>query len=163
VLIALLLTAIGVLLMLHGEPVGVLLPLCGVCLVPLAIQQTLQACRLRAGRLAVYRDELVLLQQGKEDHVPWSRIETATLGDHSEWAALSWPQIRLTDRLTIATSEQAIRFRPADLGVAPVACRDLVLQLRDDPIARDRLPAFDPTIPIRRQPTSAGDQLRPRL
>ncbi|MFZ0217749.1 MAG: hypothetical protein WAM30_17610 [Candidatus Dormiibacterota bacterium] len=160
---ALLLAGAGVLLMLHGEPFGSFVVLFGVCPIPLAVQQSLQARRLRSGRLGIYRDRLVLLQEKREDHVRWSEVETATLGDRSEWATLSWPAIKLTERLTIAAGGRAIRFRPADLGLAPVACRDLVLVLRDDPRVRSRLPAFDPTIPILRQPRRTGDLLRPRL
>jgi hypothetical protein len=50
-----------------------------------------------------------------------------------------------------------------EVGLAPVACRDLVLQLRDQESSRLRLPAYDPAIPLTRRPVRTGDQLQPLL
>jgi hypothetical protein len=164
VVVALAVAALGVVLLLGGQPVGILLVTLAVLPLPLSVQQCLQARHLARFRLGLFRDRLVLLAEDGERHLRWSEIETATLGDTSEWATLAWPKVRLTGRLTVRRSDGSIlRFRPVEVGLAPVACRDLVLQLRDQESSRLRLPAYDPAIPLARRPVRSGDQLQPLL
>jgi hypothetical protein len=76
----------------------------------------------------------------------------------------SWPQIRVTDRLTIQLKNApALAFRPALFGLEPLACRDLVLRLRDDPELRARLPEFDSLRDLAISPVVAGELIEPRL
>lgn len=154
----------GVLLLLLGEPVGVMLVILAFLPLPLALQQCVRARHLASFRLGLFRDRLVLLTDHRERQVPWGEIETAMLGDTSEWAALAWPEVRLTGRLTVRRADgTSLRFRPVEVGLAPVACRDLVLRLRDEEASRVRLPAYDPTVPLARHPARSGEQLQPHL
>jgi hypothetical protein len=164
VVAALAVAALGVVLLRLSQPVGILLVILAVLPLPLALQQCLQARHLARFRLGLFRDRLVLLVEDGERHLRWSEIETATLGDTSEWATLAWPKVRLTGRLTVRRPDgSSLRFRPVEVGLAPVACRDLVLQLRDQESSRLRLPAYDPAIPLTRRPVRSGDQLQPLL
>src|SRR5437868_14243013 len=55
------------------------------------------AIRLRrwpAGRLAVFRDRLVLVSGRIELQAAWAEVQTASLAAHSEWGWASWPEIR---------------------------------------------------------------------
>jgi hypothetical protein len=77
---------------------------------------------------------------------------------------LAWPRVQLTGRLTVRRKDRStLRFRPAEVGLAPVACRDLVLELRDQESSRQRLPAYDPAIPLAQRPARSGEQLEPLL
>ena len=74
-----------------------------------------------------------------------------SLSDQSEWGSVSWPEVRLTDRLTIRLRRaRPLSFRPNAFGLEPVACRDLILELRDDPDRRLQLPEFDSELDLRR-------------
>jgi hypothetical protein len=161
---ALVVAALGVGLVLLGQTGGILLVILAILPLPLAVQQCGQARHLARFRLGLFRDRLILLGEEGERQLRWSEIETATLGDTSEWATLAWPRVRLTGRLTVRRADGSIlRFKPVEVGLAPVACRDLVLQLRDQESSRLRLPAYDPTIPLVRRPVRSGDQLQPLL
>ncbi|HEY1455955.1 MAG TPA: hypothetical protein VGG31_05620 [Candidatus Dormibacteraeota bacterium] len=111
------------------------------------------------GKLAFFRDRLVVIHGRHEMRAPWSLIETVTLA-----APLSWPEVRLTDRLTIHLKHEApLIFKPAHFGLAPTACRDLVLRLRDDTKLRSRLPEFDSARDLAVSPVVAGELSEPRF
>ncbi len=89
----------------------------------------------------------------------WGRMESVTLTDPN-----AWPSVRLTDRLTIQLrDEQPVSFKPARVGLDPVACRDLILRLRDDPKLRTRLPEFDSLRDLAISPVVAGELIEPRI
>jgi hypothetical protein len=126
--------------------------------------------RLRSwppGQLGVFRDRLVLLEGKLEQHIPWDRIETATLGSTAGWTSGRTSMINLTDRLTLRMRRwragHTVTFRPADFGLDPVSCRDLVLKLRDEPAARRRLPEFDSALDLSHRPKVTGELITPRL
>lgn len=164
VVAALAVGGLGAVLLVLDLPVGLLLVSLALLPLPLAVQQCVRARHLTAFRLGLFRDRLIVLAGPEERQVPWADIETATLGDTSEWATMAWPQVRLTGRLTVRGADGSmLRFRPVEVGLAPIACRDLVLQLRDQESSRLRLPAYDPAIPLARHPVQSGEQLQPLL
>jgi hypothetical protein len=86
-------------------------------------------------------------------------METVTLADPA-----SWPDLRLTDRLTIQCRNEApVAFTPAQFGLHPVACRDLILRLRDHSTLRARLPEFDSVRDLAGSEVMAGELIEPRL
>jgi hypothetical protein len=114
-------------------------------------------------RLGFFRDRLVLVQGGTELQARWEQLETVTLADQGDWAAAKWPEIRLTDRLTVRLRpDRRISFRPATFGVEPAACRDLMLRLRDEVALRDRLPEFRAR-DLASMPLHTGELVRPEL
>jgi hypothetical protein len=125
------------------------------------------ALRLRrwpAGRLGFFRDRLVLVQGRTELQAPWDLVETVTLADQGDWAAARWPELSLTDRLTVRLRPaRRFSFRPATFGVEPAACRDLVLRLRDERALRERLPEFDSSLDLMSRPLHTGELIRPEL
>jgi hypothetical protein len=120
------------------------------------------AVKLRSwplGRLGLFRDRIVIIQGNHEIRAVWNRMETVTLGDPG-----LWPTLRLTDRLTIQLrNEPPVGFRPAQFGLQPVACRDLILRLRDDAKMRARLPEFDSVRDLAVTDVMAGELIEPRL
>lgn len=120
------------------------------------------ARRLRAwppGKLAVFRDRLLVIHDRREMSAVWSNLETVTLA-----APDSWPDIRLTDRLTIQVrNAPPMLFKPATFGLQPAACRELILRLRDDPELRSKLPEFDSLRDLAISPVVAGELIEPRL
>jgi hypothetical protein len=125
------------------------------------------ALRLRrwpAARLGLFRDRLVLVQGRTEFQAQWDELDTVTLADQGDWAAGRWPEIRLTDRLTLRLRpRRRYSFRPAAFGLDPAACRDVMLRLRDDPALRRRLPEFDSPLDLVSRPLHTGDLIRPEL
>lgn len=125
------------------------------------------ALRLRrwpVSRLAFFRDRLVVLHRRTELRAGWDEMELVTLAEANEWTAAQWPEVRLTDRLTIhVRGERPFSLLPVSFGLDPVACRDLVLRLRDDPSMRERLPEFDSALDLARRPIAAGELMKPRL
>ena len=123
---------------------------------------TSAALKLRSwplGRLGLFRDRIVIIQGRHEIRAVWSRMETVTLADPG-----SWPDLHLTDRLTIQfCNEPAVGFKPAQFGLQPVACRDLILRLRDDAKLRGRLPEFDSVRDLAVTDVMAGELIEPRL
>lgn len=112
-----------------------------------------------AGKLAVFRDRLLVVHKRHEMRAPWDLMETITLADDA-----SWPSIRLSDRLTIhLRNEPPVRFKPADFGLEAGLCRDLILRLRDDLELRRRLPEFDSARDLAVAPVVAGDMSDPAL
>ena len=120
------------------------------------------AIKLRSwplGRLGLFRDRMVIIQGRHEIRAVWNRMETVTLADPG-----SWPEVRLTDRLTIQSrNEPSVGFKPAEFGLQPVACRDLILRLRDDAKLRVRLPEFDSVRDLAVTAVRAGELIEPRL
>jgi hypothetical protein len=120
------------------------------------------ALKLRSwplGRLGLFRDRIVIIQGRHEIRAVWNRMETVTLADPG-----SWPDLHLTDRLTIQfRNEPPVGFKPAQFGLQPVACRDLILRLRDDAKLRGRLPEFDSVRDLAVTDVMAGELIDPRL
>jgi hypothetical protein len=118
--------------------------------------------RLRSwppARLGIFRDRLLVIQGRHEMRALWTAMEAVTLSD-----PLAWPNMRLTDRLTIRfKNEPSLSFKPAAFGLEPAACRDLILRLRDDPKLRARLPEFDSLRDLAVSPVVAGELTEPRL
>ena len=111
------------------------------------------------GRLGFFRDRLVVIQGRHEMRALWERMETITLADID-----AFPTIRLTDRLTINfRGELPLSFKPALFGLAPAACRDLILRLRDDDRLRARLPVFDSARDLTISPIVSGELIEPRI
>jgi hypothetical protein len=111
------------------------------------------------GKLGFFRDRLVVIQGRHELRAVWSAVETVTLAEPD-----SWPRVRLTDRLTISfKNEPPLAFKPAQFGLDPPACRDLMIRLRDDSRLRARLPEFDSVRDLAASPVVAGDLIEPRL
>jgi hypothetical protein len=112
-----------------------------------------------SGKLCFFRDRIVVIQGRHEMRALWSLMETVTLSDPS-----SWPGVHLTDRLTIHfRNEPPLGFKPAQFGLQPAACRDLILRLRDDSRLRARLPEFDSVRDLAVSPVVAGELIEPRL
>ena len=105
-----------------------------------------------ANRLGFFRDRMVLIQRRHEMRALWDNMESVTLSDPG-----SWPNVRVTDRLTIGLrNEPSFDFKPAQFGLEPAACRDAILQLRDDAGLRSRLPEFDSVRDLAVSPSSPG-------
>ena len=56
-----------------------------------------------------------------------------------------------------------LSFKPALFGLAPAACRDLILRLRDDDRLRARLPEFDSARDLTISPIVSGELIEPRI
>lgn len=111
------------------------------------------------GQLALFRDRLLVIHGRHEMRALWTNMEAVTLA-----APHSWPDVRLTDRLTIGLkNESPVSFQPALFGLAPAGCRDLILKLRDDAALRARLPEFDSLRDLAISPVVAGELIEPRL
>jgi hypothetical protein len=110
-------------------------------------------------RLCFFRDRLLVIEGRHEMRALWTAIEAVTLSEPH-----SWPDVRLTDRLTIQfKNESPLSFKPAAFGLRPTACRDLIVRLRDDPRLRSRLPEFDSVRDLQISPVVAGELIEPRL
>jgi hypothetical protein len=166
--------ALGVALILAAATAGTLLSsrdLAGLVLGMLAAvamavvgRTALRLRRWPHSRLGFFRDRLALVQGRTVVHAPWDQIETVTLADQGDWAAARWPEITLTDRLTVRLRpSRRFSFRPATFGVEPVACRDLMLRLRDEPALRRRLAEYDAGKPLSAMPLHTGELARPEL
>jgi hypothetical protein len=125
----------------------------------IAAWKAIELKRWPSGKLALFRDRLVVIQGKHEMRAVWSLMEAVTLAEPH-----AWPDLRLTDRLTIHSRNEApMRFRPSVFGLEPVACRDLILRLRDDSKLRSRLPEFDSARDLAISPVVAGEFIEPRL
>jgi hypothetical protein len=110
-------------------------------------------------RLGFFRDRILVIQGRHEMRALWSAMETVTLAEPG-----AWPRVRLTDRLTIRfRNEPPLSFKPVTFGLQPAACRDLILELRDDPKLRAKLPEFDSLRDLVVSPIVAGELIEPRL
>ena len=115
-------------------------------------------------RLGFFRDRMVVVQGRTEQHALWDRIETASLAVPFDWASGHWPEIEISDRLTVRLRRsKPITVRPVDFGLDPAGCRDLVLTLRDDRGLRGRLPEFDSALDLSERPVVTGELITPRL
>jgi hypothetical protein len=102
---------------------------------------------------------MVVIQGRHEMRAVWTLMDTVTLSDPS-----SLPDVRITDRLTIHfRNEPPLGFKPAQFGLEPAACRDLILRLRDNARLRSRLPEFDSVRDLAAAPVVAGELIEPRL
>ena len=114
-------------------------------------------------RLCFFRDRLLVIQGRHEMRALWTTMEAVTLSEPSSGRD-PWPSVKLTDRLTIRfRNEPPLSFKPAAFGLQPVACRDLITRLRDDPRLRSRLPEFDSVRDLSISPVVAGELIEPRL
>ena len=112
-----------------------------------------------SSKLALFRDRMVVVQNRHEMRALWDLMESVTLSDPD-----SWPKVRVTDRLTIRLrNEPEFDFKPAQFGLEPGACRDLILRLRDDARLRSRLPEFDSARDLSLAPIVSGELTKPRL
>jgi len=110
-------------------------------------------------RLALFRDRVLVIQGRHEMGALWAHMESVTLTNPH-----SWPEVKVTDRLTIQLkNEPPLSFKPARFGLEPVACRDLILRLREDAKLRARLPEFDSLRDLAISPVVAGELIEPRL
>jgi hypothetical protein len=115
-------------------------------------------------RLGFFRDRLVVVAGRTEQHALWDRIETASLAAPLDWESGNWPEVRISDRLTVLLRRsKPLTLRPADFGLEPAGCRDLVLTLRDDRALRSRLPEFDSALDLSERPVVTGELITPRL
>ena len=140
-------------------PAGVPLAIGSLGGAALAAMAAWQLATWPPGKLGVFRDRVVAIQGRHEMRALWSAMETVTLAVPG-----SWPTVRLTDRLTITLkNEPPLAFKPAQFGLDPQACRDLMIRLRDDSRLRGRLPEFDSVRDLAASPVVAGELTEPPL
>lgn len=112
-----------------------------------------------AGKLAFFRDRLVVIEKRRELCALWEQMGAITLADLA-----SWPEMRITDWVTVTFRHAgSIRFKPPDFGLDPGGCRDLLVRLRDEPELRERLPEFDSGRDLEARPLVAGEAAEPRF
>ena len=115
-------------------------------------------------RLGFFRDRLVVVSGRTEQHALWDRIETASLAAPFDWESGHLSEIRISDRLTVQLKRsKPLVLRPADFGLEPAGCRDLLLTLRDDRTLRGRLPEFDSALDLSDRPVVTGELITPHL
>jgi len=114
-------------------------------------------------RLCFFRDRILLFRGRTVTTAVWDRLAVVTLAQASG-AKTPLPAVKLGNRLTLVLEppNRPLVFRPVDFGLKPVTCRDLILELRDDPAARARLPEFDSALDLRGRPVTAGELDRRR-
>jgi hypothetical protein len=129
-----------------------------------AIWHLIRLRRWPVGRLGFFRDRLVVVQGKTELRAPWDGIEVATLCVPQDWSSGRWPELSVTDRLTVRLrDERPLEFRPAAFGLEPVGCRDLILRLRDNPDLRRKLPEFDSALDLATRPVVTGQLINPGI
>ncbi|HET7421549.1 MAG TPA: hypothetical protein VFL27_14320 [Candidatus Dormibacteraeota bacterium] len=129
----------------------------------IAVWAVVRLVRWPPARLCFFRDRLVVIQGRHEMRALWSAMEAVTLSEPLS-ERNPWPSVKVTDRLTIRFRNEApLSFRPASFGLQPVACRDLIVRLRDDSRLRSRLPEFDSVRDLAISPVVAGELIEPRL
>jgi hypothetical protein len=164
VVVALLVAAAAVAAVLNGyDLAGLVLGMLAAVAGAAVARTVIHLRRWPRSRLGFFRDRLVLVQGRTELQARWEQIETVTLADQGDWAAARWPEITLTDRLTVRLRpKRRISFRPATFGVEPAACRDVMLRLRDDEGLRERLPEFRASA-LASIPLHTGELVRPDI
>ncbi|HLH71368.1 MAG TPA: hypothetical protein VKY90_20690 [Candidatus Dormibacteraeota bacterium] len=144
--------------------VAVLLGPLALISVGVVVRVALRLRRWPASRLGFFRDRLVLLGRRGRLQIRWDEVEGATLADQGDWAMGRWPEVRLTQRLTIRLrGDRRVSFRPMAYGLEPGACRDLILRLRDDHALRGRLPEFESIAAVLARSPRTGELIDPRL
>ena len=114
-------------------------------------------------RLCFFRDRLLVIQGRHEMRALWTAMEAVTLSEPVS-ERNPWASVKVTDRLTIRFKNEApLSFKPAAFGLQPLACRDLIVRLRDDPRLRSRLPEFDSVRDLAISPVVVGELIEPRL
>jgi len=151
--------AVGAFNLPEGAIAGVALGVGAVGGMMLAIRAALKLKSWPPAKLGFFRDRMLVIQGRHEMRAVWTAMGAVTLSEPS-----AWPHVRLTDRLTIQfKNEPPLSFKPAVFGLEPIACRDLILKLRDDPKLRVRLPEFDSLRDLAISPVVAGELIEPRL
>jgi len=151
--------AVGAALLPAGWVAGIALGAGALGALAIAIHAAMQLRAWPSGKLCLFRDRMLVIQGRHEMRALWDLMESVTLSDPN-----SWPNVRVTDRLTIQLrNEPPLEFKPALFGLEPAACRDLILRLRDDIRLRSRLPEFDSARDLTISPVVAGDLIKPRL
>jgi len=151
--------AVGAFNLPEGAVAGVALGVGALGGVVLAGRAALKLKSWPPAKLGFFRDRLLVIQDRHEMRAVWTAMGAVTLSEPG-----SWPQVRLTDRLTIQFKNEApLSFKPAVFGLEPAACRDLIVKLRDDPKLRVRLPEFDSLRDLAISPVVAGELIEPRL
>jgi hypothetical protein len=151
--------AVGAFNLPEGAVAGVALGVGALGGVVMAGRAALKLKSWPPARLGFFRDRLLVIQDRHEMRAVWTAMGAVTLSEPG-----SWPQVRLTDRLTIQFKNEApLSFKPAVFGLEPAACRDLIVKLRDDPKLRVRLPEFDSLRDLAISPVVAGELIEPRL
>ena len=151
--------AVGSMLLPAAWVAGIALAAGSLGALVIAIRAGLQLRAWPSGKLCLFRDRMLVIQGRHEMRALWDLMESVTLSDPN-----SWPNVRVTDRLTIQfRNEPPLGFKPALFGLEPAACRDLILRLRDDLRLRSRLPEFDSARDLAISPVVAGDLIKPRL
>ena len=131
--------------------------------VAVAVWAVAKLLRWPPARLCFFRDRLLVIQGRHEMRALWSAMEAVTLSEPIS-ERNPWPDVKVTDRLTIRFRNEApLSFKPAAFGLQPVACRDLIVRLRDDARLRSRLPEFDSVRDLALSPVVAGELAEPRL
>lgn len=109
------------------------------------------------GKLALFRDRVLVIHDRHEMRALWDLMDTVTLADPA-----GWPDYRITDQITITfRNEPPVRFKPARFGLEATACRDMILRLRDEPNLRQKLPEFDSARDLTASPVVAGERFEP--
>jgi len=153
------LLAVGASRVPQGGVAGVALAAGAVGGVAVAVWSATRLLAWPPARLCLFRDRLLVIEGRHEMRAVWSAMEAVTLSEPH-----SWPQVRMTDRLTIQLrNEPPLVLKPAAFGLEPAACRDLIVRLRDDPKVRARLPEFDSLRDLAISPVVAGELIDPRL
>ena len=143
----------------EGEIAGVALAIGAIGGAAFAARTALQLFSWPPARLCLFRDRLLVIEGRHEMRAVWTAMGAVTLSEPS-----SWPRVRLTDRLTIQLKNEApLILKPTAFGLAPAACRDLIVRLRDEPRLRVRLPEFDSVRDLAISPVVAGELIEPRL
>ena len=143
----------------EGEVAGLALGLGALGGAALAAGTAVQLMRWPPARLCFFRDRLLVIEGRHEMRAVWTAMGAVTLSEPN-----SWPRVRLTDRLTIQLKNEApLVLKPAAFGLAPAACRDLIVRLREEPKLRVRLPEFDSVRDLAISPVVAGELIEPRL
>lgn len=159
-----LVVAAAVLLVLTDRLGALVVAMLGAVSLAAALRAVRRLRRWPVSRLGLFRDRLVLVQGRCELQAVWDLVEFATLADQGDWSTARWPELRITDRLTVRLAGlRRFSFRPATFGLDPIACRDLILRLRDDPGLRRRLPEFDSVLDLSQRPLQTGELIRPQI
>lgn len=113
-------------------------------------------------RLGLFRDRLVVVHRRAELHAPWEQIRIATVATAATADAPRVMGDSLRLRLSAGGRDRTLVLRPAEFGLSPDACRDMILRLRDDEELRSTLPDFDSVLDLQRTPSERQRPPAPR-